>query len=252
METRIKYNSTKIILIILFLNAIVIACKKKESSPAETTSTTTNTGLTRSTGGDYCNLYTGYRYYDSSGVVKKDSSVFASFYSSPESSVPGKNIAAGSVSLNGTPIPFSRGSYFIDYDVPTSIAGTLNWDVGGSGTVTAFSQSFTASYPKYTGGNILPDTIVKTNGVSINITGMSNTQTSVLISLYGCCGGGAPIHTLVSNGTVTFSPADLSSFTGNTWVILNVRTNNVFSANIGGIKRGFTNGLHYRKYCFLK
>jgi hypothetical protein len=251
MEKFIKYNSTKIILTILFLNAIFIACKKKESSPAETTGTTTTTGLSPSTGGDYCNLQTTYRFTNMGGVVTKDSMVFASFYAAPVSAVPPTNVSAGSVNLNGINIPFSGASYNITSNVPTSIAGTLNWNVTGSGTVTAFSQSLIASYPKYSGGNVLPDTIVKTNGVSINITGITNSLNSVLISLYGGSAN-ATKYILGSNGTVTFSPAELSAFPVNTSITLLITANNIYSANLGGIKRGFTNGFQYTKFCFLK
>jgi hypothetical protein len=243
----------KIILLVISTLAIYfISCKKKESSPPETTSpSTTKAGLAPSTGGDYCNLQTTYRFTNMGGVVTKDSMVFASFYVAPVSSVPPTNIAAGSVSLNGTNIPFSGSSYNITSNVPTSIAGTLNWNVTGSGTVTAFSQSLTASYPKYTGGNVLPDTIVKANGVSINITGVTNNLNSVLVSLYGGSAS-ATKYVLGSSGTVTFSPAELSAFPVNTSITLLITANNIFSANLGGIKRGFTNGFQYTKFCFLK
>lgn len=239
--------STIAILLVSFFS-----CKKKATTTANTSTTTTTTGgIVPSSGGDYCDLQTTYRYTNIGGTVTKDSMIFASFYAAPVSSVTPTYVVAGTVSLNGTNIPYMNPSYFIASNPPINISGTLNWDITGSGTVTAFSQSFTASYPKYAGGNVLPDTCIKANGITINVTGVSNNLNSVVVSLY-CGSASATKYILSSNGTVSFSPSDLSSFPVNSSLSIIINLSNVYSATLGGIKRGFSNTLQYTKFSYLK
>ncbi len=246
-------TTTTLLLLLTFF-----ACKKKEATPAPTNTSATGgtstgaapSGLVASNGGDFCNLETTYQYINSGGIVTKDSSILGSFYSVLNSTT---KINAGVVTLNNATIPFNNSSLFYTLSPNTSvnIAGSLTWSVSGSGTVTPFSQSFIPNYPKYTDGNLLPDTCIKANGITVNVSGVSNNQSGVFVSLSS---GSNYIYKyyLGSNGSVTFSPAELNAFTTNNYLIIIVKLDNKYSATLGGIKRGFTNSLQYSKFSYLK
>ncbi len=242
---------TALILVLTFF-----ACKKKEATLETLASSapsgvTAPNGLVLSTGGDLCNLQTSYMYSDHSSVVTKDSLVFASFYSAPVSLVLPTYVSGGTVTLNGINIPYQGSSYYISNNLPTAISGTITWSVSGSGTVTAFSQSFIPNYPKYTGGNLLPDTCLKANGITINISGVTNNHNSVGVSLNS--GSSSTFKYITSsNGTITFSASELSAFPTNSQLLIIINLSNIYSAALGGTKRGFANTLQYTKYSYLK
>jgi hypothetical protein len=249
---------------ILILVAVLFftSCKKKENKPEPTnnnapSTTGSTTGyfpvLSPSTGGDMCGLQTTYTYLDYNGTVTKDSIVVASFYAAPVTSVAPTNVFAGTVTLNGVNVPFQSSSsmYYIASSLPISIAGPSTWSVSGSGTITAFSQAYTPSYPKYTGGNLLPDTCIKGNGITINISGVTNNQYSVYVALYsGSFSVGKSL--LGSNGSVVFTSTELVSLPVNQPLTISVSLSNSFTATHNGIKHGFNNGINYQKISYLK
>lgn len=240
--------------IIIFITLFFFSCKKKDNPPPVVANTTTGgstSGLTPSTGGDYSNLQTTYRFTNVAGVVTKDSSIFASFYSAPVTSVMPIYIYAGLVSLNGTNIPYQNSFYYIISNPSVNIAGPLVWNVTGSGTLAAYTHSFTPFYPKYTGGNSLPDTCIKANGITINISGVTNNLNSVIISIYS---GPSTLtkYILGSTGSVNFTSAELANFTVNSSLTIIINLSNLYSATYNGIKHGFTNNIQYTKYSYLK
>ena len=80
---------------------------------------------------------------------------------------------------------------------------------------------------------------------------MSNNQSGVFVSLSSGLNYIYKYY-LGSNGSVTFSAAELNAFITNNYLIINVKLDNKYSATIGGIKRGFTNSLQYAKFSYLK
>ena len=247
---------------LLLLVCFFTFCKKKDTTPnptpinsTNTTTTGSNIYLPASSGGDMCNLETNYNYLDFNGNVTKDSSVFASFYSALfTSTVAPTTINAGTVTLNNSVIPFQSSSnigYYFTSNLPINITANLTWSVSGSGTVTAFSQVFTPSYPKYTGGNLLPDTCVKANGITINVSGVSNNQNGVSVYLYS---GSVSAHKFIysSGGSVTFTSSDIAAFPVNQPLTISVDFSNLYTAIVGGIKRGFSNNVIYQKISYLK
>jgi hypothetical protein len=243
--------------IVLFLVIMLLACKKKDSIPEATATTNSSvinpTGLSQSTGGDYCNLQTSYTYVNIGGVISKDSLVVASFYTAPSGATLPTNIYAGTVTLNGVNLPFEsvNSIYYISTSLSANITAPITWSVSGSNTVTAFSQSFTPSYPKYTGGNSLPDTCVKANGITINVNGVSNNQNSVVVYLNSSTGSVFK-YILGSTGSVYFNPTDLAVFTTNQFITISLNFTNSYTATHNGIKRGFSNSLNYQKISYLK
>ena len=255
---KLIYSATSILIVCFTF------CKKKEATPApaataSTSSTTTGTtniytipaGLVASTGGNFCDLKTTYIFVNNGGTIIKDSVVEARFYTEPLTAATPTLISGGTVTLNGTNVPFQTNFYTFIGSSPINLTSPLNWSVSGSGTVTAFSQSFTPSYPQYTGGNLLPDTCIKANGITMNVSGVSNNQSGVIVQLYSGANYAFKYY-LGTNGSVTFSAAELSSFTINNPLTIAVSLTNVYSATLGGIKRGFTNSLQYSKFSYLK
>lgn len=248
-----------LILLLSFFTAL-ISCKKSETEPAtpavaSNTGNSPSSGLTPSVGGDWCNLQTSYVFTETNGVVTKDSMVFASFYTAPVSSVVPVSIPAGTVSLNGQVLPYNTAFNHYSAALPNTIPirQALNWQVTGSGTITAFTQTFVPSYAVYAGASSLPDTIHKSNGVVISITGVSNYQGLVTAVIRTLSGASTPFkYSLNPNGTVSFSAGDLAALTSGQPVQLSLTFSNLYSANHGGILRGFSNAVIYTKYCYLK
>ncbi len=225
-------------------------CKKKDSTPAPAPSGTT-TGGTTGGGASNSNMQTTYMITDYGNTITTDSIVFASFYATPPTSVAPTSVSAGTVSLNSTVLNPSNLPYENPFPMNINIHGSLNWNVTGSGTITAFTYSYLPSYPKYTGGNLLPDTCIKANGISIQISGVSNApgaSVSVILSQNTTIFK----YILGTSGTVTFSAAELSSYSTNSPIVILIMVSNITSATLGGIKHGFSNSLHYTKYSYLK
>ncbi len=241
--------------ILLFI--AFIACKKKESTPPETNTTTTTGGTTTSgttTGGSYSTLQTTYLITNSGGVIAKDSSIQANFYSAPVTSGTYSLVSAGTVSLNSVNIPTIGGGigYYIGNNAPVNLQLPLTWNVSGSVTLTAFSHSFVPTYPKFTGGNLMPDTCFKSAGITFTISGASNNPDNVVLIMLFSSSASALKYNFASNGTINFSAQDMASFSANSNLTIQVSWTNATYATYGGIKHCFTNNLKYIKYSYLK
>ncbi len=237
-------------------------CKKKNEttdlSPVNSSTSTTPTTtispsqtMTPSAGDDYCLLTTTYEYLDT-GIISMGSIVIASFYTSPFPTN-GNLTYGGNLKLNNVNIPYNSTQKFYYYspnNLDIDIGAVLTWSTSGSGTITAFQQSFTPFYPKYTGGNLLPDTCIKSNGINLTINGITDNQDSVEIVVHD---GTHTINKIIaSNGIVSISSTELASFFINKRFYIQISTSNVFTAIHNGIKYGFGNGIRYNKTCYLK
>ena len=227
-------------------------CKKKETTPEPTPSSTTTT-----TGGptSSCSLFnTGYNVYNTNNIITVDSSmIYGMFYDQPNSNT---KIFGGTVTVNSLSLTPDQGNFYMLYSPgQVNITSALNWSVTGSGTVTAFSYSYVPSYPKYSGGNLLPDTCVKANGFSIVISGVSNHvsvfNSGVSVNLYQ---GSNQISKSIQtdSGTITFSAAELAAFNSNATVTLMIGISNINSVSLGGLYRTFNSSYQYNKSIYLK
>jgi hypothetical protein len=231
-------------------------CKKKESTPAAASTTGSSTAGSTSggttSGGSICDLQTTKYVGNNNGIITMDSFVVASFYSAPVSSVVPTNVSGGTVKLNGNTIPYNGSNYSITNNLNFNISGTLNWNVTGSGTVTAFSHTYIASYPKYTGGNLLPDTCIRANGISLNISGVSNFTGAAIVATIYSGGSSAYKYIFGSSGTINFTATELASFPTNSVLTIILNFTNFTNTNYGGLKQGYSNGLQYTKFSYLK
>lgn len=229
-------------------------CKKKETTPEPAPSSTTTTG-----GGptSSCSLFsTGYTIYDVNNVITIDSnSIYGMFYDQPFSNT---KIFGGNVSVNSISLTPDQGNFYYLYNAgQINITSAINWSVTGSGTVTAFTYSYVPSYPEYTGSNLLPDTCVKANGLSITISGVSNHvsvfNSGVSVNLYQSSSSSQINKSIQGDsGTITFSATELAGFNVNSSLTLMVGINNINSVSLGGLYRTFNSSFQYNKSVYLK
>lgn len=237
------------ILSYLFLILILSNCKKKENNttplPAPNNTPASNTGNNGM-------LIAKYMYYDNGqSVVNKDSLCNALFYSSP---VPGTvvptNVDAGLVTLNSQSLALLSGNNYVN-TLPINIQNQLIWSVAGSSIVPAFTHTQTPSYPVYTGGNLLPDTCSKASGFTLNVSGMSNTTGSVLVTVQQS--SNIIIKQLsATNGTVFISTTDLANFTSNLDFSTTLSIGNYEYPVYSSKKFTFSSAITYRKQMYLK
>lgn len=234
---------------------IVISCKKEDKEPAPVPTPSATLGSPFQT---YSYFRTGYSVTETNNVTYVDSSmVFAMFYDQP--TYPNNKIPAGNVSINTFSLTPDQSNFY-QYQFssgPMNISNTLHWNVTGAGTITAFSHSYTPSYPKYSGADLLPDTCVKANGLSVTISGVSNRTgiiTGVNVSLYQSSPTYVQINknTQASSGTITFSALELAGFDTGEGLNLSVSINNYVSANVSNVYRAFSCDYQYTKEVFFK
>lgn len=234
----------KIVVLVLLVAFFSFSCKKKNNDPAPVPNTNPIVASEA-----YSNHQADYYYLDYGGTVTKDSMVVVSYYQSPPtSSVMPVFVSAGNVYFNGSPLTYSTNQY--QNSGPVSINGAITWSVSGSGTITAFAHTYTASHPSYTGGNLLPDTCQKSAGIAITVSGVSNAA-SVSVSLFqGTNKLSQQIFTI--NGTAFFSATDLSSFATAQPITININCGNYKTETLGGVLHGFSNNVFYNKIAYLK
>jgi hypothetical protein len=227
---------------ILLVLVISFSCKKK----------TTPSGPAVSTPQPYSEFKSKYTYYDQNGVIGLDSMIRAVIYNMPYNPTsPSFNfVYGGNVTFNDSTLNYSGGIYGCGNPLSAcpkvNMRGPIKWDVPGSGTVTPFTYTFMPVYPIYTTGSQLQDTCVKANGITINLSGISN-ATSVFVSI-----GGVGKTIMLPSSSVAFSTVDLASLPTNQNLIILIYISNKWTSTQGGILHGFNAVLEYYKYSYLK
>jgi len=242
----IQYKTLTVSLIgLLFL----FSCKKKDTVPASTGAGTTGGTVSN---GIYGNLQAGYIDFDyGAGVVSRDSSAIASFYAEPMSASIPANIYAGTVTINGLPMTYNTPQNYYDESTHSANMQNLSWAATGSGTVTAFSYSYSPIYPKVTTPINVPDTCYKSSGISVSVNGITNSNGGALVYVMQ---SGSPLYKSIftSSGTVNFSPTDLASFSTNSPIFIQVLLTNTIQQAVGSVKYQFTSTYTFMKYGYLK
>lgn len=237
---------------LLFATLLIVSCKKKDTTEPSTPGTggVTTTGGTVA-GGVYGNLQTGYYdYEDNQGLITHDSISIASFYESPMSSTAPVNVYAGTVTVNGINMDYTPPQNYYIENTHTANMKTLVWSATGSGTVTPFSYSCTPVYPKVTGPITLQDTCHKTSGVSISLSGISNSASATVYLYEGSHSASKTIYG--TSGIVNFTNTDLSSFSPNNPLTIMVLLINANQVSVGSIKYQIASTYTYTKFSYLK
>ncbi len=232
-----------------------MSCKKEDKEPAPVPTPSSTLGGPFQT---YSYFRTGYSVTETNNVTYVDSNlVLALFYDQP--TYPNNNIPAGNVSINTFSLTADQSNFYqYQYSSgPLNISNTLNWSVTGAGTITAFTHSYVPSYPHYSGADLLPDTCVKANGLSVTIAGVSNRSgiiPGLSISVYQSSPTYVQINksTQTSSGTISFSASELAGFDTSESLYLVVSINNYISVNVSDVYRAFSCDYQYTKEIYFK
>lgn len=235
----------KIFNIILALSLLLsLACKKKKNEPEPTPITSYNSWDA------YSSIQTTKHTSDNLGVLWHDSSSLAVFYDRPIKYTNANYVSAGIVKLNDSVLYYNSGIYSCYQDI--NITAPVKWTVTGSGTITPFDYTITPSYPKYTGGGLLPDTCIKANGITVTMSGVSNNTQGVSLFLNGSSGMTNKFISGSGNGSVTFTAADLASFNVNSSINLQLMMSNYNTLAVNGVVHSFISTTSYQKVIWLK
>lgn len=230
---------------IFFILFSTISCKKKAAStPSSTPPAPTTTPSTL----PFSVMQTDYTYLDNGSTLVMDSNVIAVFMQKPWGTINNVYISAGNVSLNDSDLNFVLDNYMKVN--PINISQTLKWKATGSGTITPFTYTFVPSYPNYTGGSLLPDTCTLASGITLTVSGVSNLTGVVWVSVSQSSSGYT--KDIPGNGTISFSASELSGFSINSNIQIEIRLQNTTSQNLGGVLHSFNNSLIYNKIAYLK
>jgi hypothetical protein len=191
-----------------------------------------------------------YAINESGNNTMIDSSVAIGFYESPSKTT--TFVDAGNVSVNSVSLTFSSFSGYQNFGPEkVNLHNTLNWSVSGSSssTVAPFTYSDLPVMPKYTGYGALPDTCVKSSGVSLNISGISNFNTATAILMQD---SQSKFKVIAGNGTVTFSAQDLAAFNTTTPAQLMITVSNLNTIKINNVPYNRLYSTVFNKVIVLK
>src|ERR1700757_546248 len=166
---------------------------------------------------------------------------FAGFYNNNTSSEGFNSLfQVDSVSINDSSLFFNKPAYldtnFIAYVTP------IKWRVAGGQFFPSFTFINTDSFPTYLGYNLLPDTLVSTQDISITINNYSNAE-KVQVVLRNGDNRQIIKKDVDSSGLVTFTQSEdlVGFYTQNTQLSIQVCLSNYNPQVISGKKIQFIN-----------
>jgi hypothetical protein len=166
-------------------------------------------------------------------------------------------VKVNSVSLNGKVFKF--GSYYYQDSTNSEVYPPGTWVVNGLANIPSFTYTATNPIPTYTNYLTLPDTVYKTQSITIPITGISGSDQTTIIISDGTNGTGHVVAQTLLPGanSVTFQAATLSGLTVSsptttTTAFINVglQKNNVQSVN--GLPMNFVSQYQFDKPIYIK
>jgi hypothetical protein len=241
MTLKLKFIS--IVLCVISIT-FFISCKKKKTEEPEP-----KTNVFTFPAQPYSILQTAYRYSDNNHVIYLDSTALGFFKDGEITSSTANYVSAGNVAVNDSNLYNSFGIY--SNTTAINISGSIKWTATGSPTISAFTYSYIASYPKYSGGNLLADTFYKSAGITLNINGVTNTTNGVTVLIDQ---SSISINKYLSNpnGVINIPASDLSSFSSNQNISIELIFSNTNQQTLGGKLIQFNNDITYSKLAYLK
>lgn len=228
----------KVVYLVLLVS--IISCNKKNNA-GSTAPPSTTAAPTNYYGGELNTLIT--QYNTGASINNQDSVAYCSFVDA--NNITGNTIYAGNVSYNGVVMQYYSGNYQdttfqINLHQPNSV-----WHIAGNAQVQSFSYTNTPSYPKYTGNNLLPDSISKSAGITINFgSSFSNATDSITITV-----GLSAIKKMGVNQTSCyFSSADLMYISINNASTIEIEFNKQSIVNFNNRNYYVNNRLRHIKY----
>jgi hypothetical protein len=230
----------KSFLILSFIITLVSCNKKKTTDPVapppNNVTSTYETGL--------IDLFRA-QYFDGTNTVTTGDNVtvtFINYDNTPNSSL---EVSAGNVNVNGTGLYFNGVNYEdTTYAINLSPA-TFSLHVSGSSQINAFTTTFNPVYPSFTGDALLPTTVSKSTGFTINLgSSISNMTDTATIHLLGS------VVKKIAPGqaSVTFTPADISGIMVANGYYFELYVYNTQPLNINSNAYYLRTELQYTKY----
>lgn len=219
----------KIILFFMPLLLLAFSCKKEQVTAPTSTTTTSNPndiyGVLEASKALTLFFYSNDSLVGFGSNTKLATATFSSQVFVNNGFIYGTSVAAGTVSLNGTPLKqLTNPIYYNDttYSIPFPIQ---TWSVTGDGSVPAINYTNNDSVPVFTGYASFPDTIYKSQGFTIPINNLSGCDD---IRLYMSNSSANILKNYSSSITsISISPSELANFsTGNIVFQLNFSKNN--------------------------
>jgi hypothetical protein len=134
------------------------------------------------------------------------------FYASPGSSTLSD---AGTVSVNSNNLEKQTNNSYLKWayigGTPADLGfdGSSNWNVGGSGSVTAFSFDDNAAFPEYTG--TMPASVTKANGVTLTLNSSTISGADSVYVLISAGNQSVLKRYGTSAGSITITTSDLQA-----------------------------------------
>jgi hypothetical protein len=214
-----KKITTISILAFLAISGAVTSCKKSSSTtPAPTPTTPTSSGTTPSPAmgnvdGGFVSLRTEMTTV-TAGIpfaITSETGLATFFTATGNNSA---FIDGGAVSVNTNVLAKQSNNSYLKLAsigmTPTdlSFSSGSNWSIGGAGSVPAFTFNHTVAFPTFTG--TLPDSIVRSSGITVSLSGKVSNADSVI--LFVAQGSKYVSRTVAgSASSVSISATDLAS-----------------------------------------
>jgi hypothetical protein len=197
---------------IVIIIIAIISCKKSSNT------TTGNSGSSPVTTYGYFSLTNQYQvnYPFSSNFSCWACNANVYFLNNPNGIVSSLNsyYRLGGLSLNGVNLTSSGGNTYFSGDVSTVLNQPV-WKITGSGNVPSFTFTDTDTMPGFTGFNLFPDTIKRSQNLVLQINGISHFEGGVSIQINDAASTPniitIPITNPAINNTVTIPSYSLSS-----------------------------------------
>jgi len=222
------------------------SCKKEEKTKEAPIVNVTSPALADL--GTFTSNYYTKNYSAIGGSIYNDSSIYAAFYTDGTNSK--TYLSAGTVSVNNILIPAFNNPIFYSKTNGVLIR-TLNWHIGGNGTITACNFSYTPNYPNYEGQSLLPDSVNKISGINFTVSSVSNLTGSLILHIEQ--NSTDIIKTITTfPSIVSVTQNEMNSFNDSTFFNLRFSFINYSHITLNGYQYGINASRSYLKYVYLK
>lgn len=235
---------SRFLILIAIAGTLVSSCKKKKSeTPKEEEKITTEfaSGLPSNFAeingymyAEYYNQQSSAQLYLFGGFADPARDIITCYSKvnhfvnfSSQSNIP--NISVNGLRFNSTAVQTSSNSGFSFYynsnqfyssSSPLNPPFGANWSIGGNGPFVEFNQTVPRGFPVYTDIANFPTTIIKSAGISFNVSSIVGNFDSLYVNVSNfssSSSSGVKVKIDKNTPTVTFSSASLNSFlsTGN-------------------------------------
>ena len=227
---------------IIFLAIICFSCKKKTETPIQEVTTTNNTTNTITPAYGYLGIVKS-QVYSLNTFYSTDTLLYAKFFNTLVYNTDTLiNLYSGTVNYNNDSLSANQYSYTKDLNINSSILN-CNWSVTGNSITPVFSHTYTASYPIFTGNNMLPDSFSISSNLSLNFSLASN-YTNVRVIFED---GTTLIDKMFFVGNPSLTISELSTLNG----VNNCNIHLLFSNNhdiiVSGKNYRFSNAIEHIK-----